>query len=164
LVRQGRAKTAVRQSRQVLDSYRTALIYIHTCTDAQLYLDRQLRYVNSISDFGELEGQGGVFTEIAAQVEAKQQQVAALTPPPDFALLHTEVQQTLSEGANAFQRLGIGLNRGDDEEIYGAVATLERLSDQEDVGDKELIVNLARSSPTLVQLSELPEKIEHVEQ
>lgn len=164
IVREERTDNAVRQSHEVLNGYANALSYIKTYTEIQQYLAERLRLVNSISDFNALTGQGSGMGTVAANLQADYDRLAALTPPPDFAPLHSEALQTLSQAADSFGRLAAGLNRSSDAEIYGAVAALEQLTDKNEVTDSQMMTTLAETSPTLLQLAELPEKIEYIQQ
>lgn len=164
VVREERTANAIKQSREVLDAYAATLAYADTHTKAQQYLEEQLQYVNSIRNFDMLVGRGGGMAAIATELQQNRQQLAAQTPPPDFAPLHDETLQILEQAATAFEYLAIGLNRGYDVTIYSAVSSLERLAEQYDVDRYDLYASLGEQSTTLRQLYELPEKIELVQE
>ena len=161
LVRKERTDNAIRQSGQVLAEYSAALTYINAYTEPQLYLENQLTYINGILDFSSISGSGSNIAAIAQHLQAGHDQLATLTPPPAFSPLHTEALQTLSQASAGFEGLASGLNEDSETKTYGAVRALEDLALKSDVDDRQMVTSLAQSSPTLLQLSELPEKIEH---
>lgn len=161
-VRYERANNAIGQSRQVLDAYTRTLTYINALTAPQLHLNEQLTYINSVRDFTALNGNGGVMFATAEQLQTDYNQLSSLTPPPEFKSLHNDTLQLLDQASVAFERLGQGLNQHSDAATYDAVTALERLTTVNDTYANNL-TELAQNSPTLRQLVELPEKIEHVE-
>lgn len=161
IVRQERAANIVRQSSQVLDQYQQLLNYLAAYTRLQTNLNNHLDEVNKIRNFNSLIGKGGGMAKTAGLIRADQKTMASLTPPPDFNALHAEANITFNQAAIGFERLARGLNKGSDSQIYGAVSSLESVTLKNQVDDKNLLTKLANGSPTLRQIAELSEKVEH---
>ncbi len=162
-IRQARADNAMRQSRQVLHNYAKMLNYVDAYTTPQLHLANQLQYANSITDFTALAGQGSGMLAVADQLRVDHDRLNALTPPPGFAQLQADTLAQLTQASAAFAALGNGLNQRSDDMTYGAVSALEQITTAEDTPGVDSLTRNAQASPTLWQLTELPEKIEHVE-
>lgn len=160
-VRHREAQSVVSQSRHVLDEYSELLAYLAAYTDRQITLDNRLNELNQIHDFNTLALHSENVAAVADEIKGESKHLNALTPPEDFAPLHTAASSTFNQAASSFERLTTGLVRNSDSAIYAAVGWIEATSLKNQVTDKDLLVSLADDSPTLRQLAELPEKVEH---
>ena len=161
IVRQEITANMIKQSRQVLNNYADALKYINAYTGLQINLDDHLDKINRVRDFNTLVGDNRDIAAAAAEVRDDEQTLAGLRPPPGLEQFHSQALATFDKASNGFKRLASGLRRASDSLIYSSVKDLEAVTDQNQVEDKDTLVNISTSLPVLRQLDELPEKVEH---
>lgn len=162
-VTQSRVKAVLSQAGRLLDQYTQLLAYIETYTALQAKLDRHLNSINNVQDFSSLDGRGQGLTAVAQLIRADAKKLESLAAPLDFAGLQQAAAATFQRSAEGFERLETGLQLFSDFRIYGAVSEIEAAALKNQVSDKNLLVTLADKSPTLRQLAELPEKVEHAQ-
>lgn len=162
-VRHDQAKNIAQQSSHVLSEYALLLQYLRTYTGLQNELAGHLQSVNNIKDFDQLKGKGKRMHNTAEHLRHDQKILESLMPPADFAQLQTESLASFRQAADGFTNLGRALNRGIDAEIYKAIRGLEQTTTKSQVRDKNLLVSLADNSPILLQVAELPEKLEYAQ-
>lgn len=164
VVRQERAGNIVRQSKQVLEAYASAISFLNRYTELQRQLDAHLASVNDVRDLSTLAGKGRNMAHTASLIRADQKTLQSLVVPSDFTALQGSAVATFGQAATGFDRLARGLNRAADPQIDGAVKDIEIATNKNQVIDKDLLVSLAVNSSVLRQLAELPEKVEHAQE
>lgn len=160
-VRHKQTRDMTRQSWQVLEQYSRTIQYLQSYTGAQASLQNSLDALNRIRDFNPLKGDSHGMSGIASLMNDHGIILRTQSPPNRFKPLHENMLTNLDRAKDNFTKLSNGLSAGQDEAIYQAVGQLETLTTQTDLHDKVLLVSLADKAPTLRQVAELPEKIEH---
>jgi len=157
------ATSMVSQSKDVFGETYDLIAYMETYLNLRDNLSAQLNGFNSITDFNSQIGNSSQFKAIANEIRIYAAQLQQTKTPIDMAQFHQQALMTFNQAASSFDDVAAALASGVDSLIYPAVAQVEQVTAQNEGHDEDIFFNSVTNSPTLVDLSNITDKLDQFE-
>lgn len=161
-VQREHARTIIAQSDDVLAQYRQLSDFLNTYYGYDATFTAYTSAVNQVSNLDSLAPYTPRLDDQASQLHQMSQALAALKAPSGYEQITTAAPPVYQQASEGFSELSTSLKIGDDNGKDAGIGLVEAAVNTHDSSLVDLPSDLSQKSYLIVQVTELPDKIENL--